>query len=163
MTPLHRALRTYRWHTDPILGRLLQTNADHAGGMCALAIDLWPDASADLLKACILHDAPECVTGDMPRLAKREFPGLAAAIEDATVIVERHHGWQWLEALVQREDDRSRLTFLDSLEPYLFVKLHDPARLATAEEFIASRNWLFARAADLGISDRLAVVMDATP
>ncbi len=156
MTPLHRALRTYRWHADPILGRLLQTNADHAGGMCALAIDLWPDASADLLKACILHDAAECVTGDMPRLAKKDFPDLGRHIAEIEDCVNEENGW-----MIQTDtEDTARLDFLDNLEPYLFVKLHDPARLATAE-WPEARKWLIARAADLGISDRLAVVMEA--
>ena len=64
-----------RWHTiDNIKA---QTVADHSWGVACIIADLWPNASADLLRAALYHDITEHVTGDIPAPAKWKFPELA--------------------------------------------------------------------------------------
>lgn len=79
----HRKLRkggsVKRWHvTNNVLG---QTVAAHSWGVACLVLDLWPDASLDLVRAALLHDVPEQDVGDVPAPAKWANPQLAAAIQ----------------------------------------------------------------------------------
>jgi hypothetical protein len=146
MSDLYRALNSvHRWHTNPHLARMLQTNAQHSGSMAALALELWPDCSRDLLKACILHDAPEAVTGDMPWGAKRD-PAIKAAMHHAEDQAAMVNGWTfWTD-----EVDTARLKFLDLLEAWRFAAVHAPHILAGDgwPEVIA---WLFAEAERMGV------------
>lgn len=112
----------HRWHTTPALVRLLQTNAQHSGSMAALALDLWPDCSRALLVGCIMHDAPEYVTGDMPGGAKHRYPGLKSIMDQIEDDAADTNGWGFKIS----ETDADRLKFLDRLEPYLFAALHAP-------------------------------------
>ena len=154
MTPLHRALGVYRWHTNPTLGRLHQTTADHSARMCGLAIDLWgEDVPASLFRSIILHDAAEYFTGDVPWSARAAHPGLAKYLFIAESDEAWRNGWPGVSA-----DDHPKLQFLDRLEAYLFCCDNDPAQALTAE-WAAARAWISNTSAALGIWDRVAVVL----
>jgi hypothetical protein len=147
MSDLWLALNSvHRWHTNPHLSRMAQTNAQHSGSMAALALALWPDCSRDLLKACILHDAPEAATGDMPWGAKRD-PIIKAAMRHAEDQAAFANGWTcWTD-----EIDTARLKFLDLLEAYRFVQLHAP-HILTDGYWVGAVFWLRTEAKKLGVA-----------
>ena len=121
--------RVTRWHTNPHLCRIGQTNADHCAGMAALAITIWPDTSAQLLRAILTHDAAESVIGDIPGPGKRDNPQLLMAYGETQDTVDAENGW----VVDLHWSDLQRLTFLDRLEAYRFVRLHAPCELINAD------------------------------
>lgn len=80
-----------RWHSHP--SRLLRQSGDtihaHSARCAMLLLHLKPNASADELEACILHDAAETITGDIPYAAKRRWtmPDMSDADEELGVNV----------------------------------------------------------------------------
>lgn len=60
-----------RYHTVTTLRE--ETVGHHSHGVALLCLLLCPSAGADLLKAALLHDLAEQVTGDIPSPAKREY------------------------------------------------------------------------------------------
>jgi 5'-deoxynucleotidase YfbR-like HD superfamily hydrolase len=66
-----RGSEVTRYHTL----RTLQTETvgHHSHGVAMLCVLLRPDASAALLKAALVHDLAEHLTGDMPAPAKRLY------------------------------------------------------------------------------------------
>ena len=60
-----------RYHTVRTL--VQETVGHHSHGVAMLCLFLAPDASANLLKAALVHDLAEHVLGDIPAPSKREF------------------------------------------------------------------------------------------
>ena len=60
-----------RYHTVTTLRE--ETVGHHSHGVAMLCLILCPSASAELLKAALMHDLAEQVTGDIPSPAKREY------------------------------------------------------------------------------------------
>ena len=60
---------TERYHTTHTI--LRDTVGHHSFNVAAIIMTVWPDASAKLLRAALLHDVAEHKTGDMPAPAKR--------------------------------------------------------------------------------------------
>jgi len=158
MIDLWTALNSvHRWHTNPHLARMAQTNAQHSGSMAALALDLWPDCSRDLLVACILHDAPEYVTGDMPWGAKQDMV-LKHAMDGLEREAAKANGWTFdlgEDWTIEQVEDYARLKFLDRLEAFRFAALHAP-HILTGDGWPEAIDWLHAEADRLGVSDHLA-------
>lgn len=50
-----------------------ETVGHHSHGVAMLCVLLCPSVSADLLKAALMHDLAEQITGDIPSPAKREY------------------------------------------------------------------------------------------
>lgn len=59
-----------RYHTVTTLRE--ETVGHHSHGVAMLCLMLTPDASAELLKAALMHDLAEQITGDIPSPAKRD-------------------------------------------------------------------------------------------
>lgn len=76
-----------RYHTKRV--HQSQTVADHAWGVAMLITLLHPEPSANLLKAALLHDVAEVITGDVPYTAKEAYASLKAACRDAEQEVEK--------------------------------------------------------------------------
>jgi len=68
-----------RYHTVTTLRE--ETVGHHSHGVAMLCTLIKPDAQADLLKAALLHDLAEAVTGDIPSPAKREY-GIGEQVEE---------------------------------------------------------------------------------
>lgn len=60
-----------RYHTVTTLRE--ETVGHHSHGVAMLCVLLCPNVSADLLKAALMHDLAEQITGDIPSPAKREY------------------------------------------------------------------------------------------
>jgi len=68
-----------RYHTV----RTLRTQdlAAHSWGVAALVLCIWPNPSAALLQAALMHDCPELRTGDVPATAKWSSAELSNALD----------------------------------------------------------------------------------
>jgi len=133
-TPPRAWLATFvqRWHVNPVLGRSGDATGWHSARMAVLALHFWPDASAALLRACIVHDLPEHEAGDVPYTAKAD-PHLRAALE----AVERRAATEMgMEMPALDETDARRLRFLDRLDAAMWMQHHAP-QLAAQESWRA--------------------------
>jgi len=140
-----------RWHTQPTMHHLCQTNADHVAGMMALGIMIWPDMSRDLMMAILTHDAAESVTGDMPWGGKQLCPELADAMAYAEVSVAVVCGWN---NETTTDTEYHMLKFLDRLEPFRYVTMHAPHFL-DQQDWMDAREWLIDRAFRFGVLDKV--------
>lgn len=105
-----------RWHSNPDMVHTAQTNAQHQWGAAVLAMHLFPE-DHELLRASLLHDAPEMGIGDMCGLAKRENPELRAAVSKAEAVNAERLG------VVTKKTER--LSLCDMIEAYLWVHHHN--------------------------------------
>lgn len=129
-----------RWHAGtsaPWLAHTMDRIGGHGGRMAVLALHFWPDASRDLLAACVTHDLGEYVAGDLPWSAKAANPEFVTA-SDA---IQGHA----LEAMgfdmdISRTDLR-RLKFLDRLDAYLWAQHHAP-QIMSREDWVMAGRWL---------------------
>jgi HD containing hydrolase-like enzyme len=141
------ASHTRRWHA--CTSYALQSSNDpvgaHSGRMAILAHQLWPDDTG-LMIACLYHDLPESVTGDVPSEAKAENPELRAALCDAEAKVAAENGWP--------VGSGDHLKFLDRLDAYLWM-----LRVAPYEQFsqdwVKARDWLLQQAAWLDVAEKI--------
>lgn len=70
-----------RYHTSDTL--TAQTVAEHSFGVAWLCVLLKPLASRELLLAALAHDLGERILGDIPSPAKRLYPDIKRALDDA--------------------------------------------------------------------------------
>lgn len=138
-----------RWHAGhsaPWLASSGDTVAAHGARMVSLALRLWPDASRNLIAACVTHDLGEIATGDAPTHAKADatLAGALDRLEDATLHAMGMH-------IPLSADDRRRLKFLDRLDAYLWAQHHAPA-LMGRNDWRADRKRLEDMATELGVA-----------
>ena len=57
-----------------------QTNADHSWGVAVLLQHFYPTCSKELILACLYHDMPEYLTGDIPGPTKRDCKDLRKVV-----------------------------------------------------------------------------------
>lgn len=113
---LHSSGRVTRWHTH---GRAMQqSTAEHAWGVAAIILAIRPDASAELLRAAILHDAHEVDFADVPYPVKRRYAEIAE-VEDCIQqdFLDRHNQPQFNLT----PDECRLLKAADRLESLLFI------------------------------------------
>ena len=116
-----------RYHANPGMARLGQTNADHQGRCVHLLLALHPDPSVALIRAVALHDLGERWAGDLPAPFKKAQPEIAAAHAEAEQeFADRVMGWRVLDDL-SREDLRW-LKLVDGLEAWAFMRGHAPGQ-----------------------------------
>lgn len=84
MNKIHRTIRkgfqVRRYHTEPIIQE--ETVGHHTANVIGILFDFyhpWPVPHGVLIHA-LLHDVPECYTGDIPAPAKKENPDLAVIV-----------------------------------------------------------------------------------
>jgi hypothetical protein len=112
-----------RYHANPGMARLGQTNADHQGRCVQLLLALHPAPSVALIRAVAHHDVGERWAGDLPAPFKKAQPEIAAAHAEAEMeFAARAMGWRVLDDL-SREDVRW-LALIDKLEAWAFMHCH---------------------------------------
>lgn len=124
-----------RYHANPFLNRVNQTNGDHTWGVMALLWHLFRDRlddySATMTRA-LFHDVGEKRAGDLPFPAKSREPKMA----------EMHASFETdcrlrILGLSKEEQlsvyDRDALKFCDKLESLLFIAQFSHSR--SAEDF----------------------------
>jgi 5'-deoxynucleotidase YfbR-like HD superfamily hydrolase len=138
-----------RYHHNPAMSHLDQTNADHQGACVQLLLALNPDASPALIRAMAFHDVGELVAGDLSRDFKLANPGIAAghaAFEHAAR--DRITGG----APDLTPDETRWLKLVDSLEAHCFALSRAPQEYARpASGWVAAEAWIFAEAEALGV------------
>lgn len=113
-----------RYHANPQLAHICQTNADHQGRCVQLLFALHPEPSADLIRAVAHHDVAERWVGDLPYFFKQQNPEVAQqhAQTEAAISTEK------VGPIMRRltATDRDWLTFIDRLEAWAWCALHHP-------------------------------------
>lgn len=69
-----------RCHTVPYQGRY--TVAEHSWGVAILAMQLYPNSWLRIVEACLTHDVPELITGDIPSPVIKESAELRRKLMD---------------------------------------------------------------------------------
>ncbi len=70
--------RVERYHTVP---HSPYNVAAHSWGAAVMLYQLWPENFYRLAIHMLIHDVPECLTGDIPAPVKRHFPQIQGALE----------------------------------------------------------------------------------
>lgn len=138
--------RVQRYHANPQLARIGQTNADHAHGVASIIGLLHPNPSASLLLAALWHDAGERYAGDLPQPFKVAYPDLAAghsAAEEALAL-------QCRPRVPLLAGEAVWLKFADRLEAILFASFHRPA-LLQRDDWQGFVEAMLQTATDLGV------------
>jgi len=81
-----------RYHTVTTLRE--ETVAHHSHNVAMLVLALDPGATAPMLKAALLHDLAEQVTGDIPSPAKREY-GIGDQVDELEDRLLSESGWNY--------------------------------------------------------------------
>jgi hypothetical protein len=130
-----------RWHSHPDarLRNAQDTTAAHAQRVAILLAGLFDVGLLDVLDA-LLHDAPECFTGDAPSTPKRA--GLLSTDKAETA-------W-WRAVGVRAPAGGDMLRLCDHIDATLFVLMHAP-------EVLLSDGWAAMLAGDLALAEKLGV------
>lgn len=125
---IYAAGKVRRWHANPALAHVAQTNADHIGGCIRLLLMLHPLPPYRLIRAVAHHDDGERWVGDLPYDFKQANPEAAEthASAERQALVEVL-GTDPLDAL--QPQDRQWLRLVDRLEPYAHVAMYRPDEL----------------------------------
>lgn len=110
----YRKARTLRFHTHFCTRQ--ETIGHHSHGVAVIVSLVYPDASADLLRAAVLHDLGEGEWGDMPGHTKREL-GIREAV---AVLEEREMRRNGVEMPTLNAEEHRRLKFADNAHGALF-------------------------------------------
>ena len=137
-----------RYHTNPAMARLGQTNADHQGRCVQLLLALHPAPSVALIKAVALHDLGERWAGDLPAPFKRDFPALSEAHAEAELALAEAALGGPLDNDLDREDVRW-LVMIDKLEAWAFMHCHARGE-AERGGWLDARKACMARAMSMG-------------
>lgn len=147
----HASLQVVRYHTNNIMWRFGQTNADHSCGVIMILLKLNPDPSRNLLAQAAVHDAGEKWAGDLSYPFKRKNPEAA-----------EHHRITELALAIEHDIPQFPLTeleerwlhFADKLESYLYVNLVYP-QLLEQGGWPAMKTMLENMAQSLGINQEI--------
>lgn len=120
---LHSTGQTVRYHTNPVMSRLHQTDADHSWGVAMIIIALNPNPSRNLLGQAIVHDCGEKWAGDLSYPFKRMYPEIGNAHADAEKQLALDHKVPQFELT---QEERKWLSFADRLECHLFAEIYHP-------------------------------------
>lgn len=140
-----------RWHSNPDMAWTGQTNAEHSYGVAVLAIGLFPD-DVELLRAAILHDAPESGVGDLSGKSKRDNPDLKAAYDAVEARRCEEFGISW--------ESSQRLKLCDQLEAYLYVAHRNP-RLLKTDDWPRVRKSIWDNAVWYGVELQVLALLEA--
>jgi 5'-deoxynucleotidase YfbR-like HD superfamily hydrolase len=120
----------------------------HSWGMAVLLYQLYPYPGPPphmLVRACLEHDAPELLTGDIPRSAKERWPSLNTASARAEDDAAQELG-VW--AIRLDDEEQHWLNALDVLELYLYCFSEEKlgnrhvAPIAARCQEILSESWV---------------------
>ena len=126
-----------RAHTIP--HRDEYTVGKHSYDVACIILALHPSPSAELLRACLLHDVPERWVGDIPATAKWYNIRIGEAFDEA----ERAVQLKWDIEVELNEEDLAWLHAADRVEFWLWC--HDQlnsGNLHVQEAKLAVEHWM---------------------
>ena len=150
LTKIYRAGRVRRWHANPDLAHTDDRIDGHSARVARIILARHPAPSFDLIRAALIHDDGESVTGDVPAEAKRMFPALARALKGAEAQAVLRL-WGTLPDANLTARDLEWMKFADRLDAYMWAQAHRPDILA-ADGWPEDFDTLTALAAELGVS-----------
>lgn len=103
-----------RCHTMRIIGEY--NVAQHSFNMVTMLLAFHPEASSELIKACLYHDLPERLTGDIPATAKWANIVSAEILERNEKAILKGVGCSYMLTV----DETKWLRSMDIFELYLF-------------------------------------------
>jgi hypothetical protein len=136
-----------RWHSnpDPRLRNAMDTTAAHAQRVAILCDQLFPSEHKRHVVAAMYHDAAECITGDVPYLAKRNHPSLRASLDRAEdQFMADHCVTSWSDHFY------AEIKLCDGLDAILFVQMVAPD-LLTRDDFKDQCKGILDLAKSLGV------------
>ena len=159
MTPekiatLWKACHVRRWHSNEHLAHLHDPLNGHSGRVAVLLRSLWPNAPADVLWACVAHDLPEYIVGDVSAVSKQDNPKFNAALDilEAETAAKMGCGYSidnvWAD----------RLNLVDKLDALLFAQLFRPD-LMLRGDWIKSKARVFQMAGDCDVHLEVAEII----
>lgn len=119
----HSTGQTVRYHTNPVMARLHQTDGEHSWGVAMIILKLHPNPSRNLLGMAIVHDSGEKWAGDMSYPFKRAYPEIAVLHAKAEVELARRHG---IPDFKINLEEAKWLRFADRLECHLYAEIFHP-------------------------------------
>lgn len=119
----HATGQTVRYHTDPVMARLHQTDADHSWGVAMIILKLHPNPSRNLLAQAIAHDCGEKWAGDLSHPFKRVFPEIRGLHATAEEELAHRHG---IPNFKLTPEEQEWLWFADRLEALLYSDIFHP-------------------------------------
>jgi hypothetical protein len=155
-----RAGRVARWHANPDMAHIRETNAEHQWMVAVILLQLLPKDAAPLAEqlifAALHHDVGE-VIGDLPAPFKDRRPEVAAlhAEEEAKVREEMGAGF-WLTA-----EERDWLSLADRLAAWVHVAHHRP-ELLDGDGWPEAGAWISTAASKLGCGGTVVDLMRRT-
>jgi len=151
---IFRAGFVRRWHTNPDLAHTCDRIDGHSARVARIIIALHPDPSLALVKAALIHDDGESVTGDVPMTAKR---GRLKTELDATEGAAARDLWG--DALPMLSgDDHAWLRFADRLDAYMWAE-HHAHHVLDRDGWPEARVWLENAADRLGVGHAVREVL----
>lgn len=138
-----------RYHTNPVMAALGQTNGDHQGRCVQLLLYFHDRPSMALIRAMAAHDCGERGAGDLGATFKKAQPEIAAQHAGAEAGFRRSMfgGLDPLDDL--SEQDLRWLALIDRLEAYAFMSTHAPSE-AVRDGWPAARSALLSAAYTIG-------------
>lgn len=146
--------KVVRYHANPMFSRLQQTNADHQWGCAVLVLMLHPNPSISLICKCLLHDAGEKWTGDIPYPIKLEEPDLCA---DFAAVEEKFSMMKGVPVFELTEEEALWLKMVDRLECVMLSDTYlNCGNLLNDDSLDAIRNM----AEHLGVGQKIGDLLD---
>jgi len=146
---LWKSCHVARWHSNEHLAHTHDPLNGHSGRVAVLMRSLWPDAPANVLWACVVHDLPEYIVGDVSAVSKQDNPKFNAALDILEAETAKKMECEYLL------DDRwqERLNLCDRLDALLFAQLHRPDLMQRGE-------WIESKARIFGMADACGVNLE---
>lgn len=140
-----------RWHSNRShrLRNSGDTNDAHAARCLRLLVMFFPSVSANAMQAVLFHDVGERVVGDVSYLVKRGNAEVAGALQD----LEDSELERFDQVHLLSNTTFMQLDFVDRLDSYLWVKVHDPDLLQKDE-------WRFVYEHILSLAETLSIQVD---
>ena len=134
-----------RWHTNPDLAHTNDRIDAHSGRVARIILMLNPSASAELLRAALIHDDGEIAVGDMKAPLKDSRPDIAKALQE---IEDAHLADLW-GVIVLNETESRWLKMADRLDAYMWALRHCPQTLES-DGWPDSYVWILSESLSLG-------------
>ncbi len=119
----HATGQTVRYHTNPVMGRLHQTDADHSWGVAMILLKLHPNPSRNLIAQAIVHDSGEKWAGDLSYPFKRMYPEIGLEHVYAEKQLALDHKIPQYELT---PEEQTWLHLADRLECHYFAEIYHP-------------------------------------
>ena len=144
----HATGQTVRYHTNPVMSRLHQTDADHSWGVAIIILKLHPNPSRNLVAQAIVHDCGEKWAGDLSYPFKRMYPEIGRNHAEAEKQLAMDHRIPQFELT---KEESEWLRFADRLERHYFAEIYHPW-VTKQPDWVKTHEMINEMAVQLGIT-----------